>query len=54
MDSDSDEDKYYTSQELEDEAMPTFATVFHLRASKPRFICAFWGPKLFCGLPHKK
>ena len=42
MDSNSNEDKYYVSQESEDEATPTFATVFHLKDSQaqifPRFL----------------
>jgi len=41
MDLDSDKDKYYASQEPEDEVMPTLATDFHLTASKPRFFHAF-------------
>jgi hypothetical protein len=55
MDSDSDKDKYYASEDTEHGgAIPTFTMVFNFTAPKPRFFCALSGPKLFNGLPHKK
>ena len=42
MDSDSDEEKHYACEELDEEeqpARPLFPKAFHYTACKPRFFC---------------
>jgi hypothetical protein len=54
MDSDSDKDEYYASQESEDEATPTFATVFHLTDSQAQIFPRFLRTKIVLWITTQK